>query len=163
MTPDMLDRARAAADRAAARNVEFRLGEIEHLPVADGTVDVVLWNCVVNLSPDKAGVFREAYRVLRPNGRLALCEMMTDGPPPEAVRTALGSAADGVWAEPDCVAAIEAAGFVTVERVSGCRRRGLGHGRSLHAAGRGRRRPAPGWAVVLPAAAGSGPGGRGCA
>jgi arsenite methyltransferase len=119
MTPEMLDRARATAEETAAGNVEFRLGEIEHLPVPDGTVDVVLSNCVVSLSPDKAGVFREAYRVLRPNGRLALSEMMTDGPLPEAIRAALGGAATGVWAKTDYVAAIEAAGFVgvTVERV----------------------------------------------
>lgn len=119
MTPEMLDRARSAAQRSGAGNVEFRLGEIEHLPVADEAADVVLSNCVINLSPDKQGVLREAYRVLRPNGRLALSETMTDGPLPEAVRTALGSAADGVWAEADYVAAIEAAGFVdvSVERV----------------------------------------------
>lgn len=119
MTPEMLDRARATAEKTAAGNVEFRLGEIEHLPVPDETVDVVLSNCVVNLTPDKAGVFQEAYRVLRPNGRLALSEMMTDGPLPEPVRATLGAAAEGVWAEADYVAALEAAGFVdvTVERV----------------------------------------------
>src|SRR5688500_8881797 len=65
MTAEMIDRARANARKLEAANVEFRLGEIEHLPVADGTVDVILSNCVINLSPEKAAVFREAFRVLR--------------------------------------------------------------------------------------------------
>src|SRR5579864_295549 len=65
MTPEMITKARQNARRIEAANVDFRLGEIEHLPIADSSIDVVLSNCVINLSPDKAAVYREAFRVLR--------------------------------------------------------------------------------------------------
>ena len=117
MTPDMLERARANARKMGVENVEFRLGEIEHLPVSDESVDVVISNCVINLSPDKLQVFREAYRVLRPGGRLAVSDIVTGVELPEEVKENLGAWAScvaGAWMDKDYVAAVEAAGFVDV-------------------------------------------------
>ncbi len=87
MTHEMIDRARLNARKVDANNVEFRLGEIEHLPVADATVDVVISNCVINLSADKAAVYRDAYRVLKSGGRLAIADMVAKVSLPESVRT----------------------------------------------------------------------------
>ena len=118
MTPAMLDKARANQKKLGIENVEFRLGEIEHLPVPDATVDVIISNCVINLSPDKPQVFREAFRVLKSGGKLAVSDIVTDGPLPQAVKSSLSAWAGCVAGALDVqeyIAAIEAAGFVDVQ------------------------------------------------
>ncbi|MCJ7531818.1 MAG: arsenite methyltransferase [Anaerolineales bacterium] len=118
MTPEMLEQARANKAKLGVDNIEFRLGEIEHLPAADDSVDVIISNCVINLSPDKPQVFREAHRVLKPGGRLAVSDIVTDGALPDKVKSSLsawaGCIASALQAK-DYLAAIEAAGFIDVE------------------------------------------------
>jgi SAM-dependent methyltransferase len=118
MTPAMVDRARANAREGGHANVEFRLGEIEHLPAADASVDLIVSNCVVNLSPDKPQVFREALRVLRPGGRLVVSDLVLLRPlEPELQRSVdryVGCVA-GAAVRADYLRMIAEAGFVGVE------------------------------------------------
>jgi arsenite methyltransferase len=117
MTPDMVMRARANARKIESTNVEFRLGEIEHLPVADASVDVILSNCVINLSPDKQAVFHEAYRVLQPGGRLAISDMVAVQPiPPELAQDpkAYTGCLAGAASPEELRSALEHAGFENV-------------------------------------------------
>jgi arsenite methyltransferase len=118
MTAAMIEKARANKQKIGVDNVEFRLGEIEHLPVADGIVDVIISNCVITLSPDKPQVFREAYRVMRPGGKLAVSDIVTDGPLPEVIKSSLSAWAGciaGALDVKDYIQAIEEAGFVDVQ------------------------------------------------
>jgi arsenite methyltransferase len=118
MTAQMIEKARANKKNMGIKNVEFRLGEIEHLPVADDTVDVIISNCVINLSPDKPQVFREAYRVLKPGGRLSVSDIVTDGPLPNEIKNNLSAwvgCVAGALDVKDYTAAIENAGFEDVD------------------------------------------------
>ncbi|MFC2055367.1 arsenite methyltransferase [Chloroflexota bacterium] len=118
MTTQMIEQARANKAKMGIKNVEFRLGEIEHLPVADEIVDVIISNCVINLSPDKPQVFREAYRALKPGGRLSVSDIVTDGALPNEIKNNLSAWAGcvaGALDVKDYIAAIEEAGFEDVE------------------------------------------------
>ncbi|UPV99146.1 arsenite methyltransferase [Halorussus gelatinilyticus] len=117
MTPEMVEKARENAATNDASNVEFRLGEIEHLPVADASVDVILSNCVVNLSPDKRRVFREAYRVLRPGGRLAVSDVVLTAELPADLRadpTSVAACIGGASPIPALESMLADAGFADV-------------------------------------------------
>ena len=118
MTPDMLSKARANAEKMQAKNVEFRLGEIEHLPVADNSTDIIMSNCVINLSPDKQKVYRDAFRILKPGGRLAISDIVAVAPLPEEIQQnlALVSACVGGAATiDDTKDMLEKAGFEKIK------------------------------------------------
>lgn len=117
MTHEMLAKARANATTLGLPNVEFRLGEIEHLPVADNTVDVVISNCVINLSPDKPQVLREAFRVLKPGGRVAVSDVVMLKPlTPELakLKELFAGCVGGAAAAGDLEAWLAKAGFVDI-------------------------------------------------
>ncbi len=121
LTPEMIEQARANAQKAGCANVEFRLGDIEALPVADASVDLVISNCVLNLVPDKPKAFREIVRVLKPGGRIAIADIVLDGPLPDALKgdsDAYCSCISGAISRADYLAAIEAAGFDDIQVAS---------------------------------------------
>lgn len=121
MTPEMVARARALARHDGASNVEFRLGEIEALPVADSCADMVISNCVINLAPDKPRVFAEAFRVLKPGGVLMVSDLVLQRPLPERVRASVEAyvgCISGASIREDYLAMISAAGFEQVQVLS---------------------------------------------
>ncbi len=120
MTPEMIEKARENARKGGYENVAFRLGEIEHLPVADGEADAIISNCVINLSPDKQQVFREAFRILRPGGRLMVSDIVLTKDLPEAIKASLTAwigCVAGAARKADYLGAIAAAGFTGIEVV----------------------------------------------
>lgn len=117
MTPDMIEKARGNAKKAEASHVEFRLGEIEHLPVADGSADMIISNCVINLSTDKPQVFREALRVLKPGGRLMVSDLVLNRTLPRSVMESVAAYAgciSGAMLKEDYLLAMREAGFEDV-------------------------------------------------
>ncbi len=122
MTPEMVQLATQNAAKVGARNVEFRLGELEHLPVEDASADVIISNCVINLAPDKDRVFAEAFRVLKPGGRVAFSDMVARVQMPGFLREnaqAWAACVTGAISEKDYLTKMRAAGFVGVQKVSG--------------------------------------------
>ena len=122
MTQEMLDRAKSTASEHGYTNVEFRLGEIEALPVEDEAVDVIISNCVINLAPDKLKVFKEAFRVLKSGGRLMVSDLVTEGELPEDVRKSFDAWAGciaGALEKGEYLDKIKQAGFKNVKVVSG--------------------------------------------
>ncbi|MCX7919287.1 MAG: arsenite methyltransferase [bacterium] len=123
MTPEMLDKARENAQKGKYDNVEFRLGEIENLPVADNSVDVIISNCVINLSPDKNRVFKEAYRVLKPGGRLMVSDLVLLRPLPPEIKNSIEAyigCLSGASLKKDYLKAINQAGFKNVKIIEKC-------------------------------------------
>ena len=118
MTPEMIGRARDNARKVSASNVEFRLGEIEHLPVADQTVDAIMSNCVINLSPEKESVFSESLRVLKPGGRLAISDVVAIAPIPPELQTqaaALAGCISGATPLDELKQMLAKVGFVDIQ------------------------------------------------
>jgi arsenite methyltransferase len=121
MTPEMLEKARENTRKGNYKNVEFRLGEIENLPVADNYVDVVISNCVINLSPDKDRVFKEAFRVLKPGGRLMVSDIVLLKELPQLIKNSVAAyigCLSGAMMKDKYIGAINAAGFQNVSIVS---------------------------------------------
>ncbi|MFH1100707.1 MAG: arsenite methyltransferase [Methanobacteriota archaeon] len=120
MTPEMIDAARENAEKGGYNTVEFRLGEIEHLPVQDNFVDVVISNCVINLSPDKRSVFHEIFRVLKPGGRLMVSDIVLLQELPESIRSSVAAyvgCISGAILKDDYIQVIKDAGFTSVNVV----------------------------------------------
>lgn len=120
MTQEMVERARKNAGKGGYKNVEFRLGEIENLPLADNSVDAVISNCVINLSPDKARVFKEAFRVLKPGGRLVISDLTLVKELPDFLKSSVEAyvgCVSGAALKNDYIEFIESAGFQNVEVV----------------------------------------------
>ena len=117
MTEAMVDKAKGIAKNYGYQNVDLRLGEIEKLPVESGSVDIVISNCVINLSPDKAEVFREAYRVLKPGGRLTVSDIVSEEALPDEIKNDLDAWAcciDGALEQQEYLTKIKEAGFMGV-------------------------------------------------
>ncbi|MFA5399988.1 MAG: arsenite methyltransferase [Dehalococcoidia bacterium] len=120
MTPEMVEKARENARKGGFNNVEFRLGEIENLPVADRSVDIIISNCVINLSPDKQQVFSEAYRVLKPGGRLMVSDIVLLEPLPESVQKSVSAyigCLAGAALKETYLASIAKSGFQNIELI----------------------------------------------
>ena len=121
MTEEMLERAKASALKHGYKNVEFRLGEIENLPIENNSIDTIISNCVINLSSDKLKVFQEAYRVLKPNGKLMVSDIVTKGKLPEDIRKSFDAWAGciaGALEQNEYIETIKKAGFKKVEIIS---------------------------------------------
>ena len=118
MTPDMVSKARANAEKIGTNTVEFRLGEIEHLPLADNSADIIMSNCVINLSPDKQKVYGDAFRALKPGGRLAISDVVATAPLPSEIQqdlALLSACVGGAATIDDTVKMLEKAGFQDIE------------------------------------------------
>lgn len=118
MTPEMITRATAAAERLGIENVEFRKGYLEDMPVENDSVDVIISNCVINLSPDKPEVFAEMFRVLEPGGRVSVSDIVTNGELPESVRknmVAWGACIAGALQMDEYISGLEAVGFEEIK------------------------------------------------
>jgi arsenite methyltransferase len=117
MTPEMIERARSSAKRLEIQNVEFRQGYLEDLPVESNRVDVIISNCVINLAPDKSKVFTEAFRVLKPGGKFAVSDIVTDGPLPASIKQSLSAWAGcvaGAVDVKDYIRMMESVGFTNI-------------------------------------------------
>lgn len=118
MTPEMVEKARENAEKGKYENVEFRLGEIENLPAADNSVDIIISNCVINLAPDKKNVFKEAFRVLKPGGRLMVSDIVLEKELPDSIRNSIKAYVEcvsGALLKDEYIEAIKEAGFKEVK------------------------------------------------